>query len=117
MITENDLIEAIAECQGQRNPNANTCIKLAAYYTILNNLQTTSEKSSVVSSKKETPTYSYLSADTSEKTVEYRSNSNFSKVIDGKSAVKMWAVMDELMTTLMVINPKLYNDVMRKLTE
>lgn len=116
MITEQDLHEAIAELQGRRNPTSNDCIKLAAYYTILNNLQATSEKSSVVSSKKETPTYSYLSADTSEKTVEYSSNSDFSKMIDGKSAVKIWAVMDELMTTLMVINPKLYNDVMRKLT-
>ena len=117
MITERDLIEAIAECQGQRNPNANTCIKLAAYYTILNNLQTTSEKSSVASSKKETPTYSYLSADTSEKTVEYRSNSDFSKVIDGKSAVKMWAIVDELMSALMYLNPKLYNDAMIKFSE
>ena len=34
MITEKDLQEAIAECEGQRNPNANTCIKLAAFYTI-----------------------------------------------------------------------------------
>ena len=38
MITEKDLLEAIAECQGERNPNANTCIKLAAYYTILDHL-------------------------------------------------------------------------------
>ena len=35
MITRKDLIEAIEKCQGQKNPNANTCIKLAAYYTIL----------------------------------------------------------------------------------
>ena len=34
MIREEDLQEAIAECQGQRNPNANTAIKLAAFYTI-----------------------------------------------------------------------------------
>ena len=38
MITEKDLRAAIAECQGARNPNATTCIKLAAFYTILNNL-------------------------------------------------------------------------------
>ncbi len=38
MITEKDLQEAIAECKGTRNPNASTCIKLAAYYTILDNL-------------------------------------------------------------------------------
>ena len=34
MITRHDLEEAIAECQGQRNPNASTCLKLAAFYTI-----------------------------------------------------------------------------------
>lgn len=34
MIKLEDLEEAIAECQGQRNPNADTCIKLAAFYTI-----------------------------------------------------------------------------------
>ena len=34
MITEKDLQEAIAECQGQRNPTTSTCIKLAAFYTI-----------------------------------------------------------------------------------
>ena len=39
MITLDDLEAAIAECEGERNPNANTCIKLAAYYTILNEKQ------------------------------------------------------------------------------
>ena len=34
MITEQDLAAAIAECQGKRNPDAATCIKLAAFYTI-----------------------------------------------------------------------------------
>ena len=34
MIREEDVREAIAEMQGQKNPNANTCIKLAAYYII-----------------------------------------------------------------------------------
>ena len=32
VIREDDVREAIAEMQGQKNPNANTCIKLAAYY-------------------------------------------------------------------------------------
>ena len=34
MITEQDLQAAIAECEGVRNPTSNTCLKLAAYYTI-----------------------------------------------------------------------------------
>lgn len=34
MITLHDLDTAIAKCQGEENPNAQTCIKLAAFYTI-----------------------------------------------------------------------------------
>ena len=117
MITEKDLMEAIAECQGQRNPNANTCIKLAAYYTILNNLQATAEKSSVVVSKNETPTYSYAPPHNTENIVEYTSSTDFGKVINGKSAVEMWAVVDELMSMLAYINTKLYNDTMNKFSE
>ena len=44
MITEKDLQEAIAECQGQRNPNASTCIKLAAFLTIQKELFGKSEQ-------------------------------------------------------------------------
>lgn len=110
LITENDLIEAIAECQGQRNPNANTCVKLAAYYTILNNLHQTSD----------TPVshggYSYSPPNT-ENAVEYTSNTDFAKIINGKSASTMWAIVDELMSALMYLNPKLYNDAMIKFSE
>ena len=34
MITEYDLAEAIAECEGQRNPSISTCMKLASLYII-----------------------------------------------------------------------------------
>ena len=107
MITEKDLLEAIAECQGQRNPSSQTCIKLAAYYTILNNLQ-----------QSDTPVshggYSRSSPLNTENTVEYTSSTDFAKIINGKSATDMWAIVDELMSALMYLNPKLYNDAMRK---
>ena len=35
MIREDDLRDAIAECEGIRNPTASTCIKLASYYALL----------------------------------------------------------------------------------
>lgn len=38
MITDQALQEAIAECNGKKNPDANTCMKLAAYYTIRDHL-------------------------------------------------------------------------------
>lgn len=111
MITEHDLFEAIAECQGQRNPSSQTCIKLAAYYTILNNLHQTSD----------TPVshggYSYSSPPNTESTVGYTSSTDFAKIINGKSATAMWEIVDELMSALMYLNPKLYNDAMRKFSE
>lgn len=107
MITENDLLEAIAECQGQRNPSSQTCIKLAAYYTILNNLHQTSDIPVSHGG------YSYSPPNT-ENTVEYTSSTDFAKIINGKSAIAMWEIVDELMSALMYLNPKLYNDAMRK---
>lgn len=105
MIREEDLQEAIAECQGVRNPNANTCVKLASYYTILDH---TKQEESV-------PTYSYApppnTVDTS------FMESEFAKKINGKPADDMWQLMDELMDTLQIINPHLYDGVMRKIAE
>lgn len=100
MITEEDLREAIAECQGTRNPNANTCIKLASYYTILNQM-------------KEEPTYSYASEPTGQ--VRYDSGSEFSDAIRGKDLQHVLSVVDELMETLQVLSPKLYNATMESL--
>ena len=101
MITEKELQEAIAECQGQRNPNANTCIKLASFYTILDHIV-----------KEEKPTYSFASAPA---TAAYNSGTEFSDKIQGMDINDVLAVFDELMTTLSVVNPPLYKSVMRML--
>ena len=106
MITEKDLQEAIAECQGERNPNANTCIKLAAFYTIKNELfgKTPEE---IVSS------YSYSGQP--ENVIDYDSGSEFSNLINGRPQKAVLDVMDELMETLQAINPRLYAGVLRRL--
>ena len=72
MITEKELHEAIAECQGQRNPNANTCIKLASFYTILDHM---AEKPSY----SEMPNYSF--ANETENTVKYQSGTEFADAV------------------------------------
>lgn len=105
MITEGDLLEAIAECQGERNPNANTCIKLASYYTILDNITGRQEEYPQ-------PSYSYSNAI---EVIQYDGESDFAEKIRGQEPDKVWAVMDELMSTLMIIQPKLYQSVMREL--
>jgi hypothetical protein len=105
VITESDLLEAIAECQGERNPNANTCIKLAAYYTILDNIKAHDDGGTFQS-----PGYSYAT-----NTIQYNGESEFAMAIQGKPVEDVWSVMDELMSTLQVIEPRLYASVMRKL--
>lgn len=108
MITEQDLRAAIAECQGERNPNANTCIKLAAYYTILNELQ----------GKPDTSGYSSAPApEPVKETVDYYSETEFGQIVQEKSIVSILEVVDELISVLSAIQPRLYNGVMRKLNE
>ena len=107
MITVDELKAAIAECQGERNPNANTCIKLAAYYTILNELEG------------DPVPYSYAPAPvaTVNEMVGYYSETEFGKAVEGKDTSFILGLIDELMTVLQAIQPQLYNGVMRQLNK
>lgn len=100
MINEQDLKEAIAECQGVRSPNANTCIKLAAYYTILNNLN-----------KNQVEEYSFASPGES---IKY-SNSEFSHYVIDKGIERVFPVIDEMMEALSVVNPRLYSSTISRI--
>ena len=100
MIREEDLLDAIAECQGEKNPNANTCMKLAAYHIILDHL------------RNETPQYSQ-SGPPSE--VTYNSGSEFSDIIIGRDLNDILPVIDELLDTVQVLIPKLYYATLDKL--
>lgn len=102
MINENELKEAIAECQGQRNPNASTCLKLASYYIIQDHMK----------QEEPMPQYSYAMPP---EEAAYDSGTEFSDRIKGMDIDEVLAVMDELMTALTVVNPRLYASVMRKL--
>ena len=101
MITEHDLDAAIVECQGQRSPNANTCIKLAAYYILKNEMYGRNEG------------YSYSPPPQQAETeVEYDSGTEFAKAVNGKTYEDVLAIVDELMTTLQVVNPRLYESAL-----
>ena len=93
MITREDLLEAIEKCQGQKNPNANTCIKLAAYYTILDHTP-------------ESPIgYSYASKPLTE----------FMSIIRKKNLNEALLVLDNLMAELLEKEPNLYYAYMAEL--
>lgn len=113
MITKQDLLEAIAECQGTRSPNANTAIKLAAFYTILDHLDDGGGKESIMPAQEPSLSgYSFAG----ESVVKIDSDSDFAKVIDGLPQSDVWPVLDELMSTIRIMNERLYNGVMKKLT-
>ena len=111
MITEKDLQEAIAECQGQRNPNANTCIKLAAFYTIRKELFGEEKEAGRPAG------YSYLPAPqpSAEPLIRNDSDSDFARAIDGRRQDEIWPLMDEMMDTIHAIHPRLYKAVMDRL--
>lgn len=120
MITEQDLQAAIAECQGERNPNANTCIKLAAFYTIKEHLFP--EDKSLQSQDKNLSypdQYSYAPPpdQKTEPMIAIDSDTDFARVIDGREQQEIWPVLDELMDTIRDMQPRLYRMVMDKLRE
>lgn len=113
MIYEQDLREAIAECQGKRNPDANTCIKLAAYFTILNNLYP--EEKPKTDKDPGAEYYQMASGANPDHVIEYDSGTEFSQMVHGRSDKDIMPVMDELMETIKLIHPRLYNSVLNKL--
>lgn len=125
MITEHDLQEAIAECEGERSPNANTCIKLAAFYTIKNELFGNSERltkqdilSLIGDSGSENASgYSYAPPpEPVENTITYDSDTEFGRLIFGRDPAEVWPLIDELISeALAVVNPRLYDSFMRRL--
>lgn len=107
MITEKDLDEAIAECKGERNPNANTCIKLASYYTIKNEMFGKELPAE--------PMYSYAAADESKNTIYYDSDTEFAELINGRDIYDILPVFEELAETVKVLLPRAYAGFIRRL--
>ena len=104
MITQRDLDAAIAECQGKRNPDAKTCIMLAAFYTIRHEMFPEEMKSD----------YSFAAAPI-RNTIEINSGSDFAKAINGKDQDEIFPLMDDLMNTLKIVQPRIYAAVMDRL--
>ena len=111
MITEQALQEAIAECQGERNPNRDTCMMLAAFYTIQDHLYPGEPRMPSYSFAEPPDKDQYSGADT----VGDYGSSDFLLAIQGKDPGAMWRIMDELMDTLKMVNERIYNGIMRKI--
>ena len=110
MITEKDLRAAIAECQGARNPNASTCIKLAAFYTILNNLYPEQKEEAADAGYSTMPSYDdYLP--------QIRTGSEFMDACSQKEITAVLEVLDEHMEAIKLLYPKEYDSIIEKIRD
>lgn len=102
MISKRELEEAIRECESSP-ASSQTCQKLAALYTIYDH-----HYRQPIETREQVE----------EPIIAYKSDTEFSSVINGKNPEKVWAVMDELVDkVLQTINPRLYQSVLRKIEE
>lgn len=89
MFSKNEIRQAIAETEA----NAQTyedCVKLATFYEIQDHLYSEDAPKAI------------------------NGDSDFLQAVNGKDNEAVWRVLDELMDTLKLINPHLYDGVMRK---
>lgn len=104
MITEHDLREAIAACQGERNPTSSTCIKLAAYLTILDSM-----------TQKEEPERGYSMTPPPEPIIQTTGDSEFAEKVNGRKLADIFPEVESLVEAVQVVNPRLYNSFIARL--
>lgn len=109
MIYERDLDESIARYQGEVNPSIETCRKLAACLIVKRELFGEPERLPEHG-------YSYAAAPVPVDThITYISDTEFSRAINGRRQEDVWPIIDELVSTVEVLMPRLYNGFMRRL--
>lgn len=98
MLTQREVLNAIAECEKNTRDYAD-CQKLATFYTILDHMTAV-------------PTQTVT-----ENVVGEYGDSEFLQAVAGLDCSAVWSVIDELASTVKVLNPPLYAGVMRKIKE
>ena len=113
MITKQDLDDAIVECLGKRNPDSSTCMMLAAFYTIKDHLypEANASERAAPALSKFNEGYSFSPG----RSIEYEGESDFADAVRGRDLEEVLPVIDELMGTIKVLNPRLYSGVLRRL--
>ena len=116
MITEKDLTEAIAYCDGKVDAKPNHAVLMAACYYLKDRLYPSRDERLKESPA---PSYSYATEpeNHAEPTIDYYSETEFSEAVDGRAVSEIMPIIDELMSVLQATNPRLYAGVMRKIEQ
>lgn len=99
MITVRELDGAIRECENAPTSYQN-CEKLATFYTILDHI-----------TEEPQDEYSYDAPNG----IDDFGESDFLQAVKGRNEAEIWSILDELMDTILITNPRLYQGVMRKI--
>lgn len=99
MFTEVELLDAINELLNARHSVQN-CEKLASVYTVLDHLYPTERENQM-----------------QETIIGKYGNTDFLSEVAGKPARDVWLLVDDLIETLAIINPKLFDNFINKLNE
>ncbi len=99
---------AIHELEGEES-SFQVYAKLADLYTVRKELMGMSAAQPQIAA------YSEVGPPALETSGQYGS-SDFLQLVAGKDPAAAWAVVDELMETLLVVNPRVYESVLRKMS-
>lgn len=103
MITLREVEDAICEMEAVPDANFETCRKLAVFYILRDYMGGG-------------PPYSgYSAADSPREKIGNHGDTEFLEIVAGRDPGGVWSVLDELMETLRITNPRLYDGVMRRL--
>lgn len=103
MLSESELLRAIDELEDSA-PTFQNCQKMATFYTLLNSMYRSGEKIGVQKIETE-----------HEEVIGNHGDSEFLRMIDGMDSREAWMIIDELMDAIQVLQPRLYDSVMRRL--
>lgn len=101
MFAKRELLDAISECENAPE-SYQKCERLATFYTLYDHLY---------------PNSNANVEQVTESIVDNYGDSEFFKAVEGVNAKDAWAIMSELMETMKVMQPKVYNSIMYKLSQ
>lgn len=101
MFSKAQLLDAIDELELAAETYQN-CEKLATFYSLYDHLY--GEKKPLVDTTREVIIGKY-------------GESDFLRAIEGKDAATVWAILDDLMDSVLAYQPRLYNAVLQQLAE
>lgn len=103
MLSKSELLKAIDELEDSA-PTFQNCQKMATFYTLLN---------AIYRSGDDTPRQEIVQ----EEVIDDHGDSEFLRLVAGSDSHTAWALMDELMETIQILQPRLYDSVMRRLRD